>query len=71
LRELLYKNRELIAESSTNGKLLILTFADLMELYEQITATWYDCYHKYNKEYDSLLKVLKEVYFYNCFLLNY
>ncbi|MEO6719472.1 MAG: FUSC family membrane protein, partial [Ferruginibacter sp.] len=42
LRELLYKNRELIAESSTNGKLLILTFADLMELYEQITATWYD-----------------------------
>jgi uncharacterized membrane protein YccC len=42
LRELLFKNRDLIEESTTTGKLLILTFADLMELYEQITATWYD-----------------------------
>ena len=42
VRELLFKNRDLIAESTTTGKLLILTFADLMELYEQITATWYD-----------------------------
>lgn len=42
LRELLYKNRELMEESTPQGKLLILTFSDVMELYEQITATWYD-----------------------------
>lgn len=42
LRELLYKNRQLISESTLQGKLLILTFADVMELYEQMTATWYD-----------------------------
>lgn len=42
VRELLYKNRALTKESTTSGKLLILTFSDLMDLYEQITATWYD-----------------------------
>ena len=42
VRELLYKNRELTKESTTQGKVLILTFSDLMDLYEQITATWYN-----------------------------
>ena len=42
VRELLYKNRELTKESTTSGKILILTFSDLMDLYEQITATWYN-----------------------------
>ncbi|MES2891062.1 MAG: FUSC family membrane protein [Bacteroidota bacterium] len=42
LRELLYKNRELMQETTKRGKMLILTFADVMELYEQITAIWYD-----------------------------
>ncbi|CAN5678278.1 FUSC family protein [soil metagenome] len=42
LRELLFKNRQLISESSLQGKLLILTFTDVMEMYEQMTATWYD-----------------------------
>ncbi|CAN5845573.1 FUSC family protein [soil metagenome] len=48
VRELLYKNRELTKEATTSGKILILTFSDLMDLYEQITATWYD--------YESLRK---------------
>ena len=42
VRELLYKNRELTKESTISGKILILTFSDLMDLYEQITATWYN-----------------------------
>lgn len=42
VRELLYKNRELTKETTRQGKILILTFSDLMDLYEQINATWYD-----------------------------
>ena len=42
VRELLYKNRALTKEHTRSGKILILAFADLMDLYEQINATWYD-----------------------------
>lgn len=42
VREMLYKNRELVKETTRTGKILILAFSDLMDLYEQITATWYD-----------------------------
>lgn len=42
VRELLFKNRELLKESIRNGRILVLTFVDLMDLYEHITATWYD-----------------------------
>lgn len=42
LRELLYKNRALTKESTRSGKILLLAFSDLMDLYEQIHATWFD-----------------------------
>jgi len=42
VRELLFKNRALTKEATRQGKILILTFSDLMDLYEQINATWYD-----------------------------
>jgi len=42
LRELLYKNRELIKDPTETGKLLVVTFADVIDLYENIMATWYD-----------------------------
>ena len=42
LRELLYKNRELMKDPSDTGKLLMVTFADVIDLYENIMATWYD-----------------------------
>jgi uncharacterized membrane protein (TIGR01666 family) len=42
LRELLYKSRELIKDPSNTGKLLVVTFADVIDLYENIMATWYD-----------------------------
>ncbi len=41
-RELLFKNRELVKEPTRMGRLLVLTFANLIDLYEQIVATWYD-----------------------------
>ncbi|WP_019947508.1 FUSC family protein [Hymenobacter aerophilus] len=42
LRELLFKTRQLVSESSENGRRLVLTFVDLVDLYEQITITSYD-----------------------------
>ena len=42
VRELLFKNREILKESIRNGRVLVLTFVDLIDLYEHITATWYD-----------------------------
>jgi len=42
VRELLFKNREILKESIRSGRILVLTFVDLIDLYEHITATWYD-----------------------------
>ncbi len=42
VRELLFKNRELVKESTRTGRLLVLTFVGLVDLYEQIMASWYD-----------------------------
>lgn len=42
LRELLFKNRQLIKEPTNTGKLLLVTFTDVLDLYENIMATWYD-----------------------------
>jgi uncharacterized membrane protein (TIGR01666 family) len=42
LRELLYKNRELMKDPTHIGKLLMVTFADVIDLFENIMATWYD-----------------------------
>ncbi|MDP4283294.1 MAG: FUSC family membrane protein [Bacteroidota bacterium] len=42
VRELLFKNRELIKESSHSGRLLVLTFVDVVDLFEHIMASWYD-----------------------------
>lgn len=42
LRELLYKNRELMKDPTDTGKLLMVTFADVVDLYENMMATWYD-----------------------------
>ena len=42
VRELLFKNRALLKESTHQGRVLVLTFADLVDLFEHIMATWYD-----------------------------
>lgn len=41
-REILFKNKEILKDPSRTGRLLVLAFADTVDLYEQITATWYD-----------------------------
>ena len=52
VRELLFKNREILKESIRSGRLLVITFADLVDLYEQIIATWYD-YNSIRKKFSG------------------
>jgi uncharacterized membrane protein (TIGR01666 family) len=41
-RELLYKNRALLKESTLTGRMLVFTFVDSIDLFEHIMATGYD-----------------------------
>lgn len=42
VRELLFKSRELVKESTHQSRILLLTFVDLVDMFEQIMATHYD-----------------------------
>ncbi len=42
VRELLFKSRRMVAETTSEGRALVLTFADVVDLYEQISAMYYD-----------------------------
>jgi uncharacterized membrane protein (TIGR01666 family) len=42
VRELLFKSRLLVKESTRAGRVLVLTFVDVVDLYEQITTIHYD-----------------------------
>jgi uncharacterized membrane protein (TIGR01666 family) len=59
VRELLFKNRELLKESTRTGRLLVLTFVDVVDLFEHIMATWYD-YNLLRKKYIST-GILEEI----------
>jgi uncharacterized membrane protein (TIGR01666 family) len=48
LREILFKTRQIVRESTAVGRKLVLTFVDTVDLFEDITATYYD--------YDALRK---------------
>jgi uncharacterized membrane protein (TIGR01666 family) len=52
VRELLFKNRELVKEPTHTARLLILTFVDLIDFYEQVMATWFD-YHSLRERFSS------------------
>jgi uncharacterized membrane protein YccC len=47
---LLFKNRALLKESTLQGRLLVLTFIDIIDLFENIIATGYD-YAELRKEF--------------------
>lgn len=52
VRELLFKTRSIVKESTHTGRMLILTFVDLIDLFDQITYTHYD--------YDNLRKTYSQ-----------
>lgn len=59
VRELLFKNRSLLKESTHIGRVLVLTFVDVVDLFEHIMATWYD-YSSLRNKYAST-GILEEV----------
>lgn len=61
VRELLFKNRALLKESTHIGRVLVLTFVDVVDLFEHIMATWYD-YASLRKKY-AKTGILEEVSF--------
>jgi len=42
VRELLFKSKEIVKDATPTGQVLLITFTDTLDLYEQITATSYD-----------------------------
>jgi hypothetical protein len=45
VREMLFKSRLLVKESTAASRILVLTFIDLVDMFEQIMATHYDYTH--------------------------
>jgi uncharacterized membrane protein YccC len=45
VRELLFKSRLVVKESTNYSRMLVLTFVDLVDMFEQIMATHYDYSH--------------------------
>jgi len=59
VRELLFKSRVLVRESTNASRILVLTFVDLVDMFEQIMATHYD-YAEIRKKFKST-GVLEEI----------
>ena len=51
VREILFKTRKIMVDSSPNGRILLLTFIDLVDLYEQSMATHYN-YAEIHKKFN-------------------
>jgi uncharacterized membrane protein (TIGR01666 family) len=68
LREMLFKDKDLMKEPTSTSRLLVLTFAATIDLYEQVMATWYDyrsLRHRYANtgllvEVSSIIKEMAE-----------
>lgn len=52
VRELLFKSRLMVRESTNASRILVLIFIDLVDLYEQILATHYD-YHQLREKFGN------------------
>jgi uncharacterized membrane protein (TIGR01666 family) len=59
VREMLFKNRLVVKESNGTSRLLVLTFIDLVDMFEQIMATHYD--YSYIREKFKDTGILNEV----------
>jgi uncharacterized membrane protein (TIGR01666 family) len=42
VRDILFKSRQIVSESTTTGRKLVLTFVETVDLFEDITATYYN-----------------------------
>jgi uncharacterized membrane protein YccC len=66
VREILFKSRRIVTESTRTGRLLVLTFIDVVDLYEQIVAMYYD-YSDIRERFgqtgvlDTIARVIREL----------
>ncbi|MDF2437141.1 MAG: hypothetical protein K0Q95_1517 [Bacteroidota bacterium] len=70
-RELLYKTRQIVKDTNGTGRSLMLTFVEAMDLFELITASYYN-YQSIRKEYDKtpILKNISKLLKHMSFELN-
>lgn len=59
VREILFKSRVMVKESTNPSRVLVLTFIDLVDMYEQIMATHYD--YGYIRDKFGATGVLKQI----------
>lgn len=52
VREVLFKTREVIRESTPEGRFLLLVFVDMVDLFEQVMSTYYN-YKQLHEQFDS------------------
>ncbi|MFC4140891.1 FUSC family membrane protein [Pedobacter mendelii] len=52
VRELLFKTREIIRDSTPEGRFLMLVFVDMVDLFEQVMSTYYN-YKQLHEQFDT------------------
>lgn len=53
VREMLFKTREIVHDSTPAGRFLLLVFVDTVDLFEQVMSTYYN-YRKLHEEFDKI-----------------
>jgi uncharacterized membrane protein (TIGR01666 family) len=53
VREVLFKTREIVSESTPEGRFLLLVFVDMVDLFEQIMSTYYN-YKQLHQQFDEV-----------------
>jgi uncharacterized membrane protein (TIGR01666 family) len=62
VREMLFKSRLLVRESTSASRILVLTFVDLVDMYENIMATHYDYNYIHEKfKYTGILDDISRI----------
>lgn len=53
VREVLFKTREIVRESTPQGRFLLIVFTDMVDLFEQVMSTYYN-YKQLHEQFDSV-----------------
>ncbi len=53
VREVLFRTREIVRESTPEGRFLLLVFVDMVDLFEQVMSTYYN-YKQLHEQFDSI-----------------
>lgn len=71
VREMLFKTREIVRDSTPEGRFLLLVFVDMVDLFEQVMSTYYN-YKKLHEQFDSIgiLKSYERVILHSCLALD-